>query len=250
MKSSFGARTFRTVRGVDAVAAIAAEPASSALLLDVDGVLAPIVERPEDAAVPAETRAELARLADRYGLVACVTGRSGEVARELVGNGRIRVVGQHGLELHPEAAGWAGRIHDFARASGWSDLELKPLTAAFHYRTAADQEAAREALEVVAARALDEGFRTKWGRLVLEVVPPVDASKGTAVRALLAESGLRRALYAGDDVTDLDGFRALDGLDAAVRVAVVSTEGPTELGELADVVVGSPEAFLELLRRL
>jgi len=250
MKSSFGVRTFRTVRGVDAVAAIAAEPASSALLLDVDGVLAPIVERPEDAAVPPETRAELARLADRYGLVACVTGRSGEVARALVGNGRIQVVGQHGLELHPDAAKWAELIHDFARASSWPDLELKPLTAAFHYRSASDHEAARQALEVVATRALDEGFRTKWGRLVLEVVPPVDASKGTAVRTLLAESGLRRALYAGDDVTDLDGFRALDGLDAAVRVAVVSTEGPTELGELADVVVGSPEAFLELLRRL
>jgi len=160
------------------------------------------------------------------------------------------VVGQHGLELHPGAAAWADRIHDFARATAWPDLEVKPLTAAFHYRAAADHEAARTTLEDVAARALDEGFRTKWGRLVLEVVPPIDASKGTAVRALLAESGLRRALYAGDDVTDLDGFRALDGLETAVRVAVASSEGPAELGELADIVVGSTEAFLELLRRL
>jgi trehalose 6-phosphate phosphatase len=81
-------------------------------------------------------------------------------------------------------------------------------------------------------------------------VPPVDASKGTAVRALLRESGLSRALYAGDDVTDLDGFRALDGLEVAVRVAVASVEGPTELGMLADVVVGSPAAFRELLEQL
>jgi trehalose 6-phosphate phosphatase len=81
-------------------------------------------------------------------------------------------------------------------------------------------------------------------------VPPVDASKGTAVRALLAETDLRRALYAGDDVTDLDGFRALDGLDVAVRIAIASAEGPSELGELADVIVGSPDAFLELLKRL
>jgi trehalose-6-phosphatase len=85
---------------------------------------------------------------------------------------------------------------------------------------------------------------------VLEVVPPVDASKGTAVRALLAETGLHRALYAGDDVTDIDGFRALDGLEAAVRIAVVSAEGPSELGELADIVVGSTDAFRELLKRL
>lgn len=235
---------------MDGLTAIAAEPSRAALLLDVDGVLAPIVERPEDAQVPPETRAELTRLAGRYGLVACVTGRPGDVARALVGDGRIRVVGQHGLELHPDAAAWAGRIHDFARASGWPDLELKPLTAAFHYRTAPDHEAARERLEGVAARALEEGFRPKWGRLVLEVLPPVDASKGTAVAALLAESGLRHALYAGDDVTDLDGFRALDGLETAVRVAVVSTEGPSELGELADVIVGSTDAFLELLRQL
>ena len=231
------------------LAAIAADPKRAALFLDVDGVLAPIVERPEDAVVPPETLAELPRLARRYGLLACVTGRSAEVARSLVGDG-IRVVGQHGLELDPAASAWAGRIHEFAHATGWPDLELKPLTAAFHYRSAPDHEAAREALEDVAARALDEGFRTKWGRLVLEVVPPIDASKGTAVQALLAESGLRRALYVGDDVTDLDGFRALDGLETAVRVAVVSTEGPTELGELADIVVGSTDAVLELLRQL
>jgi len=234
---------------VDGLTTIAAEPERAALFLDVDGVLAPIVERPEDAVVPVETRAELRRLAGRYGLVACVTGRPAEPASRLVGNG-IRVVGQHGLELDPAAAAWADRIHDFARASGWPDLEVKPLTAAFHYRAAPDHEAARTELEGVAARALDEGFRTKWGRLVLEVVPPLSASKGTAVQALLAESGLRRALYVGDDVTDLDGFRALDGLETAVRVAVVSMEGPSELGEMADIVVGSTGAVLELLRQL
>jgi trehalose-6-phosphatase len=70
------------------------------------------------------------------------------------------------------------------------------------------------------------------------------------VRALLAETRLRRALYAGDDTTDLNGFAALDGLDAAFRVAVASTEGPSELAERADLVVGSPAAFLELLRQL
>jgi trehalose-6-phosphatase len=229
---------------------LADAPLEAALFLDVDGVLAPIVERPEEASTPPATREELVRLAGRYGLVACVTGRPADVAREIVGVDGLRYVGQHGLELEPAAADWADRIHAFARGSGWEQLELKPLTAAFHYRGTTDPDAARTRLEEVATRALAEGFRTKWGRLVLEVVPPVDASKGTAVRALLAESGLRRALYAGDDVTDLDGFRALDGLDVAVRVAVASAEGPSELGTLADVVVGSPQAFLELLRVL
>ena len=61
--------------------------------------------------------------------------------------------------------------------------------------------------------------------MVLEVPPPVQASKGTAVRRLLEQHALTRALYAGDDTTDLDGFAALDGLEVAVRVAVVSAEG-------------------------
>jgi trehalose 6-phosphate phosphatase len=235
---------------MDALNTLAAEPPRAALLLDVDGVLAPIVERPEDASVPAATRSELERLAGRYGLVACVTGRTSEDARRIVAADGVRYVGQHGLELRPEAAAWADRIHAFAHDAGWRYLEVKPLTAAFHYRQAPDPEAARTELEHVAAAALEAGFRTKWGRLVLEVVPPVDATKGTAVRALLDDAGLDRALYAGDDVTDLDAFRALDGLDAAVRVAVVSAEGPSELGDLADLVVGSTDAFAELLRQL
>jgi trehalose-phosphatase len=235
---------------VDPLELLASEPAEAALFLDVDGVLAPIVERPEDAAVPEETRRELARLAGEYALVACVTGRTGDFARAIVGVDGIRYVGQHGLELEPGAVEWAGAIHAFAHDIGWPWLEVKPLTAAFHYRQAADPARAREDLEGVATRALAEGFRTKWGRLVLEVVPPLDASKGTAVHALLAETGLDRALYAGDDVTDLDGFRALDGLGCAVRVAIVSAEGPTELGELADLRLGSTSALLELLTKL
>lgn len=235
---------------MDALARIAAEPAEAALFLDIDGVLAPIVDRPEDARVPAETRKVLRRLWGRYALVACVTGRSSEVAREIVGVEGLTYVGEHGLELEPEAQQWAEPIHGFAIEVPWVDVEVKPLSVAFHYRTAPDAEQAREELEVVAAGALDLGFRTRWGRMVLEVLPPVDASKGTAVRHLLETTGLRRALYAGDDTTDLDGFSALDGLETAVRVAVVSAEGPAELGERADMIVGSPEVFRDLLRQL
>jgi len=235
---------------VDALARLAAEPAAAALFLDIDGVLAPIVERPDDATVPEPTRIQLHRLAGVYGLVACVTGRESGVAREIVGVPSLVYVGEHGLELVPEAKTWAPQIHAFAAGTGWRWLEEKPLASAFHYRRADDREAARVALEDIATRALGEGFRTRWGRYVLEVLPPVDASKGTAVRALLAQSGLRRALYAGDDTTDLDGFAALDGLELAVRIAIVSAEGPSELGERADLLLGSPSAFAELLSEL
>jgi trehalose 6-phosphate phosphatase len=235
---------------VDPLAPLAAAPGETALFLDVDGVLAPIAPHPEDARVPEETRRELDRLAARYALVACVTGRPSETARAMVGVDGIRYVGEHGLELDPEAADWARRVEAFGAATGWPALEQKPLSVAFHYRTAPDREAARVELEDVARRALEEGFRTRWGRYVLEVLPPVAASKGTAVRHLLDETGLRRALYAGDDTTDLDGFAALDGLETAVRIAVVSDEGPSDLGTRADLRVGSTDAFREILARL
>jgi trehalose-phosphatase len=235
---------------VDPLDLLSAEPDRAAIFLDVDGVLAPIVPRPEDARVPAATRAELKRLAGRYRLVACVTGRSAETARTIVGVEELTYAGEHGLELDPEARAWAGRIHGFAAEVPWPATEVKPLSVAFHYRNEADPEAARQQLEPVAAAALDLGFRPRWGRMVLEVLPPINASKGTAVRALLAQHRLRRALYAGDDTTDLDGFAALDGLEVAARVAIVSPEGPAELGERADLVLGSTEAFAELLGRL
>src|SRR5207302_10348178 len=144
---------------------------------------------------------------------------------------------------------WAGRLRKFAAGAGWP-AEGKELSLAFHYRTAEDPDAARVVLERVAERAAAAGLRPRWGRMVLEVRPPLDVDKGTAVRRLLDEAGLRRALYAGDDTTDLDAFRGLDGLEIAVRVAVASEEGPAALGAAADLVVGGPAALLELLREL
>jgi trehalose 6-phosphate phosphatase len=70
------------------------------------------------------------------------------------------------------------------------------------------------------------------------------------VRSLLEQRRLHRALYAGDDTTDLDAFAGLDGLDLAVRVAVASAEGPAALREAADIVVDGPDAVVELLRSL
>jgi trehalose 6-phosphate phosphatase len=241
--------TSRTLRPVEPLADLTAEPGLVAVFLDVDGVLAPIVERPEDARVPEETRVELRRLAARYALVACVTGRPSDDAREIVGVDEVEYAGEHGLELDPEAAEWGARVQAFADGVA-ADAERKPLSLAYHYRSAANPELARAALEDVAAAAAAAGLRARWGRMVLEVLPPIDATKGTAVRYLLASRGLRRALYAGDDTTDLDGFAALDGLDVAVRVAVASPEGPPDLKARADIVVSSTGELLGLLQRL
>jgi trehalose 6-phosphate phosphatase len=138
----------------------------------------------------------------------------------------------------------------FAATVDWEDVERKPLTVTFHYRRAEDEGEAERLLEAVATRARKEGLVARFGRKVLELRPPVGAHKGTAVAHLLDEAGLDRALYAGDDTTDLDAFKALQGLEVGVAVAVASAEGPSELREAADVVVDGPAEFLEVLRAL
>ena len=199
--------------------------------------------------MPDETRAELRRLVARYALVACISGRTGEDARRIVRVDGPVYVGVHGLELAPEAERWRGPLHEFAESVDWP-VEDKGLAVVFHYREAEDEEGALAVLRGVAARAEALGLQVQFGRKVLEVRPPVAADKGTAVRALLEQRGLRRALYAGDDTTDLDAFRGLDGLDVSVRVAVASPEGPPELREAADIVVESPAELAELLHGL
>jgi trehalose 6-phosphate phosphatase len=231
------------------LAELARAPGDAALLLDVDGTLAPIVPRPEDARVPEETRAELRRLAGRYALVACISGRPSEEARRIVGVETLTYVGEHGLELEPEAERWASLLAVFADRAEWP-AERKRLTLSFHWRMSQDERAAISTLERVAEQARDEGLVPRWGRKVLEVRPPIDAHKGTAVAHLLGARDLRRALYAGDDTTDLDAFAALAELELGVRLAVASAEAPPELREAADVVVGSPAELLELLRQL
>lgn len=233
----------------DLLARLAAEPQRAAILLDVDGTLAPIVERPEDAGVPEETRHELGRLAARYALVACVSGRTGAEVERLVDVPGVAIVGEHGLELAPDAAQWADRIAVFASGVDWP-AERKLLSVSFHFRRADDHAAARAYLTRVEAAARAEGLVPRWGRMVLEVRPPVEAHKGTAVAALVRRAAVTRGLYAGDDTTDLDAFGGLDGLELAVRVAVDSAEAPPALLAAADLVVDGTDGMLALLREL
>jgi trehalose-phosphatase len=231
---------------------LAAEPGDAGLFLDFDGVLAPIVDRPEDAVPPAETRAELERLVGRYALVAVVSGRTSEDVRGRLGVEGIVCVGSHGLELEPQAERWRRGLAAFAADAPWppEEIEVKGLAVAFHFRGHSDEAAAVRRLDAIAEDAVCQGLMARYGRKILEVLPPVGSHKGTAVRRLLEERGLRRGLAAGDDTTDVDSFAALDGLEVAVRVAVASPEAPSALLDAADIRVDSTGEFLELLRRL
>jgi len=236
----------------DLLAQLAAEPGETGLFLDFDGVLAPIVERPEDAVPPPETRAELERLVAKYSLVAVVSGRAGDDVRARLGVDDVVCVGSHGLELEPQADRWRRTLATFAAGAPWppEEIEVKGLAVAFHFRAHDDERRAVRELDAIAETAREEGLVARYGRKILEVLPPVGSHKGTAVRHLIDERGLQRALAAGDDTTDIDSFAALDGLEVAVRVAVASQESPQLLVEAADLIVGSTDEFLGLLRRL
>ena len=236
----------------DLLGQLSAEPAETGLFLDFDGVLAPIVERPEDAAPPPETRAELERLVGRYALVAVVSGRASDDVRARLAVDGVVCVGSHGLELEPQADRWRRVLAAFAADAPWprEEVEVKGLAVAFHFRGRPDEQQAVRLLDGIAESAREEGLVARYGRKILEVLPPVGSHKGTAVRRLLDEHGLRRALAAGDDTTDIDSFAALDGLEVAVRVAVASAEAPSALLDAADIRVESTEEFLTLLRQL
>lgn len=206
--------------------------------------------RPQDARVPNGTRTVLADLARRYALVACISGRGGEDARRIVGVPELTYVGNHGLELDAAAETWRGRLAQFLATADWDRIENKGVSAALHFRDVDDEALAIDTLDRIAAAARAEGFVTRYGRRVLEILPPIDANKGTAVSKLLDAHGLERALYAGDDTTDLDAFRALEHLELGIRVAVASAEAPAELRTRADIVVEKPEGLTALLRTL
>jgi len=250
-----------------------ADPAHSAVLLDVDGTLAPIVRHADDAMVAQPTRSLLSAIAKRYALVACISGRRATDTRRIVSIGSIAYVGNHGGEVlppsgaevrvDPELRAWTRRVQSFARATDTPELrrlrvrlEDKGSITAFHWRGAPDETEAEMAVRGIAAEAEAEGLQTHWGRKVLEVRPPVPMNKGVGVRNLLRDSDIAHAMYAGDDATDLDAFRALADLAAegrlrtAVRVGVRSDEGPAEIEREADLLVDSPHGVYQLLESL
>lgn len=257
----------------EALAPLRADPQRAAVLFDIDGTLAPIVEHAADAHVPEGTRQLLIGLSRRYGLVACVSGRQASQARAMVSIGSISYLGSHGAELlragwteaklDPGLVEWARRIDEFGRQADTAELrrrrvriEDKGPIIAFHWRGAPDEDGAQATVQALAEQAQGEGLSTHWGRKVLEVRPPVPIDKGAGIRSFLEGTGITSALYAGDDVTDLDAFDTLDALVAegalshAVKVGVGSEEGPEQITGRADVVVDGTDGVKELLAAL
>ena len=257
----------------DALQPLRAEPRRSAILCDIDGTLAPIVDDPSAAAVPPEAQERLRDLASRYLLVGCVSGRRASAARRMVGVEELVYAGNHGLELlrpgeseprlDPALGGRGAAAAGFAARLDWRDLERAGLRLedkgpiqAIHWRRAADRDLAAQRAHELAALAQEEGLVPHFGRMVLELRPTAAVHKGVAVKRLVDDAGASMATFGGDDRTDLDAFAALraledDGvLELAVCVGVESEEGPAELADQSDLLVSGADGFVALLRTL
>jgi len=200
------------------------------LAFDIDGTLAPIVDRPWDARVPNDVQQGLGALSQR-GAVAIITGRAIEDARPMLGFAPRYLVGNHGAEGVPgfeEASAHCARVcrtwldELASSAEPWRDvpgivLEDKTYSLTFHFRHARDHGAAQRMLVGRTGRLLP--MPTLFdGKFVLNLLPPGAPHKGEALSALLTQSHCDRALYVGDDVSDEDVFRLRSPEVLSVRV--------------------------------
>ncbi|MFL5560558.1 MAG: trehalose-phosphatase [Gemmatimonadaceae bacterium] len=238
------------------------------VLLDVDGTLAPIAPRPEDASVPESTRRAVSALVQaRDTRVALVSGRSAKDARRLVGVEWLWTIGNHGFEtIDPDGRFWVDK-----RVSEWSAalqqvrasaadavmsapgarLEDKGATLSVHYRLAAEGDIPRLERAIVAA-AESAGLRVTRGRKVIEVRPPIAVDKGTAVLALARQLGATAQsasiVFAGDDTTDEDAMDALRGWHA--DAVTIHVEGEEPRATRAEFRVGAPKVLAKWLAAL
>jgi trehalose 6-phosphate phosphatase len=239
--------------------AFAARVGSSArpvlLGLDVDGVLAPIVDHADDARLLDGASEAIGEIASRDGFhVAVVSGRALDDLERFAFHRGVTVVGSHGMESRRRPAApldgderqrldsltvLAERAALLAGDGAW--VESKPASVVVHVRTADRDLAARAIDELHVAILAVDGTTAKAGSGVLELFAR-EASKGTAIAALMVEVGAATTIFVGDDVTDEEAFAVLGDGDVGVKVG----DAPT----IAAVRLADPHAVLAMLRHL
>jgi trehalose 6-phosphate phosphatase len=244
------------------LAPFAARPDRAGVFTDFDGTLAPIVDDPATARpLPAALDA-LRRLHERFARVGVISGRPVDVLAGVLGDD-LYLSGLYGLEVldggerrdHPSAPAWRDAVAAAVARAGRELpravlVEPKGLSVTLHFRTAPDL--ADEVRRWAAAEAASSGLDVRPARQSVELHPPVEADKGTAL--LAAAAGLDAVCFLGDDVGDLPAFAALEGLRRAgrhvLRVGVHSDEAPPTLEDVVDVLVDGPAGAVRVLERL
>ncbi|WP_210769019.1 trehalose-phosphatase [Ruania alkalisoli] len=240
-----------------------------ALFLDYDGVLAEIVDRPEDATISDGMRDVVADLAQRC-QVCVVSGRDRPVVQELMRLDSLIVAGSHGFDIaSPDgeiSAQFAGghenllesvrhQVEAGAREIPGATVEVKAASVALHYRLVdeIDRWRATALVEEVRTAHLDE-LKVTPGKMVYEVQPAIDWDKGKAVDYLIRvlEMGPDVVpIYLGDDFTDEHAFTALRGRGIGLIVVGAATADADRVSaaEYRLDGVAAVQRFLDLIAR-
>lgn len=269
---------FRTPEGPQRYDELLAAATETVVGLDFDGVLSPIVPDPATAVIHPDGPRTLVELAAQVRGVAVITGRPArqavelgrldEVADRISGQGNeLHVLGQYGNERWssatrevvspPAPEGLAGFVHELPellRTAGTLDafVEEKGLAVAVHTRRLSQpQPAFDRLLPVLREAAARHGLGVEPGRLVVEVRAP-GMHKGQALHTIFEELDARGVMFAGDDLGDVEAFKAVAELRDQGAPALLVCSGSEEqraLVELSDVVVDGPDGVLMLLRQ-
>lgn len=254
-----------------AIEAMSSNPAGSALVLDFDGVLSPIVDDPTTSAMPDHVAATLHRLAGSLGLLAVMSGRPVAFLEDRVRVPGMPLLGSYGIEqswdgerqVDPDAKNWLGQVraasdllHERLAQAPGIRIEEKSVSVAVHWRQAPDHAAAKQQVgQVTTEVAAETGLRVEPGKLVEELRPPISVDKGSTIGKLLAaRSGLTAVAYAGDDLGDIPALEAIRAVrpPMAGYALIVDHGGETDprLLELADEKFAGTEGFADWLQRL
>jgi trehalose 6-phosphate phosphatase len=265
------------------------------LATDIDGTLSPIVNNPNTAFISERARYLLRYLKDSGCLevTAVVTGRQALEARELVGIDGLYYIGNHGLETLPPGAATpvpvrAARPYqplitsvletlrynlerldsEVLRTLGEEDwytkliFENKGITASIHYRQCIQARLVRQLiLQQLESLARQAHLRITEGRRVIEVRPPIEVNKGTAVLSLAELYRLNSLIYLGDDVTDVAAFQSIKRLEQerhhslhqpfqGLTVGVFSSEMPPAIASAADMLVDGVDGVERFLMQI
>ncbi len=239
-----------------------AAPEHTAVMVDFDGTLSPIVEDPAAARPLPGAAATLTALHERFAQVAVVSGRPvsylvAHLPPEITLSGLYGLEGRRGGVAweHPGAAVWRAVVDEVVAEARRDvppgvEVEHKGLSLTLHVRPRPDLAPA--AAEWAAGAASRSGLHVRPAKMSVELHPPVDVDKGTVVEDLVGM--LDGACYVGDDVGDVPAFDALDRLAGrgrtAVRVAVETPEADHALLARADLRVRGPEGALAFLAAL
>lgn len=245
----------------------------SGLFSDFDGTLSEIAPTPPEAVFYEGARDALARAAGCADVAGIITGRAVDDVLQRVDIPDLLIVGNHGLEWFDNGnridheAGLAaeegilrtmGRTQERLEAVTSTEgmlFENKRLSASIHYRNAADPvDIGLLLLPIVEEEAAANGLRVSGGKMLVELRPTAVVSKGTALVEIVETRKLKGAVFFGDDVTDVDGFRALhrmrdeDGLKS-VAIAIRSADVHPDVIAESDVVLeGVPDMVVVLHR--